>query len=50
MCIRAFVVWEPKHTISHKTNTQTNSREQKKPLQLWFVYLRIRLQAKKITA
>ncbi len=50
MCIHAFVVWEPKNTISPKTNTQMNSCEQKKPSQLWFVYLRIRLRAKKITA
>ncbi len=34
----------------HKTNTRTNSREQKKPSHQSFVYLRIGLPANKITA
>ncbi len=50
MCIGAFADLEPKNTILHKTNTRTNSREQKKPLHQSFVYLRICLQAEEITA
>ncbi len=40
----------PTKTIFPDTNTQTNSREQKKPLHPSFVYLCIRVQAEKITA
>ncbi len=50
MCIDAFADSEPKNTILHKTNTRTNSREQKKPSHQSFVYLRIGLPANKITA
>ncbi len=45
MCIRL----EPTKTIFPDTNTQTNSREQKKTSHPSFVYLCIRLQAEKTT-
>jgi hypothetical protein len=45
MCIHL----EPTNTIFPDTNTQTNSREQKKTLHPSFVYLCIHLKLKKIT-